>query len=230
MPKTQYAKAADGSHIAFQVTGDGPLDLLMMPIGFIPVDAVWEEPALVRFLRRLGSFARLIRLDFLGVGLSDPVSPATPPTLERWSEDALTVLDAAGSERAAVLATSENGQVAILLAASHPRRVASLVLVNSFPRALQAPDYPWGLTNLAGTVESFVDPEGIVSDFDYLAVGAPTVAADPAFRDWFERAGHRGASPATARAFLTVRWAVTSARSCRPSVCRLWSSSAPTTY
>ena len=81
LPKTKYARAADGSHIAYQVTGAGPSDLLLLPLGLIPVDAAWEEPSLARFLHRLGSFARVIRLDFVGVGLSDPASG--PPTLER---------------------------------------------------------------------------------------------------------------------------------------------------
>jgi pimeloyl-ACP methyl ester carboxylesterase len=70
-----------GSHLAYQVTGEGTLNLLVMPLGFVPVDAAWEEPMLTAFLHRLGSFARVIRFDFIGIGLSDPVSPSTPPTL-----------------------------------------------------------------------------------------------------------------------------------------------------
>jgi class 3 adenylate cyclase len=138
--------------------------------------------------------------------LSDPVSPADPPTLEQWMHDALVVLDAVGSDRAAVFATSENGQVAALLAASHPGRVSALVLVNSFARALDALDYPGGLpfTDLDEAIDALVDPEGSDSGFDYLELAVPCVADDPEFRDWWDRAGNRGASPATARAILRV--------------------------
>ena len=202
LPKTSYARAADGSHIAYQVSGDGPLDLLVMPLGLIPLDAAWEEPSLARFLRRLGSFARVIRLDFVGVGLSDPA--ASPPALERWGEDALTVLDAVGSDRAAVLALNENGLVAVLLAASQPHRIQSLVLVNCFARAAWAPDYPFGLdpTELDEAVDGFIEPND--SGPDYLTLAVPSVADDPGFRDWWDRAGNRGAGPGMARSYLRV--------------------------
>lgn len=205
--ETRYAKTEDGVHLAYQVMGSGPIDVLMMPVGFIPVDAMLEEPALARFLDALASFSRLIRFDFRGIGLSDPVSPSDPPTLEQWMHDALVVLDAVGSARAAVFATAENGQVAALLAASHPERVRALVLVNSFARAMAAPDYPWGFPtgDLDETVEAFVNPKDSASDFDYLELAAPSVAHDPEFRRWWDGAGHRGASPATARAFLRVQ-------------------------
>jgi len=204
--ETRYAKTKDGVHLAYQVLGTGPIDVLMMPVGFVPVDAMLEEPALARFLGAVASFSRVIRFDFRGVGLSDPVSPSDPPTLEQWMHDALVVLDAVGSDRAAVFATAENGLVAALLAASHPDRVSALVLVNSFARALAALDYPGGLpfTDFDEAIEAFVNPEGSASGFDYLEIAAPSVAHDPEFRDWWDRAGHRGASPATARAFLRV--------------------------
>ena len=204
--ETRYAKTEDGVHLAYQLLGAGPIDVLMMPYGFVPVDAMLEEPALARFLHALASFSRVIRFDFRGVGLSDPVSPSDPPTLEQWMHDALVVLDAVGSDRAAVFATSENGQVAALLAASHPGRVSALVLVNSFARALDALDYPGGLpfTDLDQAIDALVDPEGSDSGFDYLELAVPCVADDPEFRDWWDRAGNRGASPATARAFLRV--------------------------
>ncbi|HMC71813.1 MAG TPA: adenylate/guanylate cyclase domain-containing protein [Mycobacteriales bacterium] len=203
LPKTKYARAADGSHIAYQVTGAGPSDLLLLPLGLIPVDAAWEEPSLARFLHRLGSFARVIRLDFVGVGLSDPASG--PPTLERWCEDALTVLDAVGSAHAAVLAMNESGLVALLLAATQPDRVASLVLVNSFARVVGAPDYPIGVdpSEFDDAIEGFVDPDD-ATGYDYLTVGVPSVAHDSSFRDWWDRAGNRGAGPGMARAYLRV--------------------------
>src|SRR5689334_21378902 len=105
--ETRYAKMEDGVHLAYQLLGAGPIDVLMMPDGFVPVDAMLEEPALARFLHALASFSRLIRFDFRGVGLSDPVSPSDPPTLEQWMQDALAVLDAVGSDRAAIFAAAE---------------------------------------------------------------------------------------------------------------------------
>lgn len=203
--ETKFARTDDGVHLAYQVQGVGPVDVLMLPVGFVPVDAMLEEPALARFLEAMASFSRVIRLDLRGVGSSDPVSPSDPPTLEQWMEDALFVLDTVESERAVVFATSESGHVAAVLAASRPDRISHLVLVNSFARAMAAPDYPWGLPgDVDEIVEDFVSTAGPESGFDYLEVAAPDVAGDADFRAWWDRAGHHGASPATARAFLRV--------------------------
>jgi class 3 adenylate cyclase len=203
---TSYAKTPDGVHLAYQVSGDGPVDLLLLPTGFIPFDAMLEEPALARFIDELGRFARVIRFDLRGVGLSDPVLPSDPPTLEQWTDDALTVLDAVGSPSAAVFGASEHAKVAVLLAASHPERVRALVLVNAFVSAFTAADAPFGLAtdDLDEMVDAFVDPDGAASGFDYLELAAPEVARDPTFRTWWDRAGNRGASPSTARALMHV--------------------------
>jgi pimeloyl-ACP methyl ester carboxylesterase len=144
VPRTLYAKSGD-LHLAYHVLGDRPLDLLVLPSGNISIDSIEEEPSFARFHRRLASFSRLVRFDPRGVGLSDPASPSSPPTLEEWMRDALAVMDAAGIERAAVLAEGPRAMVAILLAATHPDRVSSLVVVNGTARALWAPDYPMGL-------------------------------------------------------------------------------------
>lgn len=202
---TRFARAGDGAHLAYQTLGNGPIDVLVLPVGFVPADAMLEEPTLARFLQTIASFSRVVALDFRGVGSSDPVSLSDPPTLEQRMEDILVVLDTVGSERAVVFATAENGHVAAVLAASHPDRVSHLVLVNSFPRALAAPDYPWGLVgDVDEIVEGFVSTEGPDSGFDYLDVAAPGAARDPQFRAWWDRAGHHGASPSAARAFLRV--------------------------
>src|SRR5262249_22460803 len=95
----EYA-SRDGVHIAYQVIGDAERDVLVIMEGFIPIDTIDDEPRTARSMRRLGSFARVIRFDRRGIGLSDPVSPREPPTLEQWVEDAVTVLDAAGSREA----------------------------------------------------------------------------------------------------------------------------------
>src|SRR5882672_9834054 len=96
--------------------------------GFIPIDTMDDEPRLARAMRRLGSFARVIRFDRRGIGLSDPVSPHAPPTLEQWVEDGLSVLDAVGSKQAIVVASSEASPIGLLLAATHSDRVSALVL------------------------------------------------------------------------------------------------------
>jgi class 3 adenylate cyclase len=201
--ETRYAKTEGGVHLAYQLLGAGPIDVLMLPVGFVPVDAMLEEPALARCLQAMASFSRVIRFDFRGVGLSDPVSPSDPPTLEQWMHDALAVLDAVDSDRAAVFATAENAKVAALLAATRPDRVRALVLVNAFAHGVGAQDDPFVLPagDLDEVVDAFVDPEGSPG-FDYLEVAVPSIADDPDFRDWWDRAGHRGASPATARTLL----------------------------
>ena len=202
--EVRYANSG-GGFIAYQVIGEGSRDLVVVMEGFISVDMMDDEPRLARCMARLGSFARLIRFDRRGIGLSDPVSPSTPPTLEQWVEDAIAVLDAVESERAIVLASAEASSVGLLLAATHPDRVQSIIVVNSFARALVDVDYPAGLPAdavaqlLDWTVASPAD-----GNKDFLAEVAPSVANDVEFRQWWELAGRRGASPGTARALLRV--------------------------
>ena len=129
MPVTKYAKSGD-VHIAYQVIGDGPTDLVFVP-GFVShVEEWWEEPLCARFFERLAAFSRLILFDKRGTGLSDRV--AEVPTLEQRMDDVRAVLQAAGSERAAVLGISEGGAMSALFAASHPERTSALVLYGTF--------------------------------------------------------------------------------------------------
>jgi class 3 adenylate cyclase len=203
-PEIRYADSG-GVFIAYQVIGSGERDLLVIMDGFIPIDTMDDEPRLARSMRRLASFARLIRFDRRGIGLSDPVSPHAPPTLEQWVEDALTVLDAAGSKTAVVLASSEASPVGLLCAATHSDRVDALVLVNGFARALVDDDYPTGLSPEAiEEVLAITDPSRDGSGVDYPAMYAPSAADDAYFRQWWDETGRRGASPATARALLRV--------------------------
>jgi pimeloyl-ACP methyl ester carboxylesterase/class 3 adenylate cyclase len=139
--ETQYALSGD-VHIAYQVTGDGPFDLVFVP-GFVThMELQWKMPGFGDFLTRLGSFVRLIRFDKRGTGMSDPVSGA--PSLETRMDDVRAVMDAAGSERAAFYALSEGAAMAILFAATYPDRVAALAVRSCSPRTLWAPDFPWG--------------------------------------------------------------------------------------
>ena len=200
--EVQYTNSS-GAYVAYQVIGEGSRDLLVVMEGFISVDMMDDEPRLARCMARLGSFARLIRFDRRGIGLSDPVSPSTPPTLEQWVEDAIAVLDAVESERAIVLASAEASSVGLLLAATHPDRVQSVVVVNGFARALVDVDYPEGmpLETLAQDLDRTVASPGDENN-DFLLEVAPSVANDAEFRQWWEEAGRRGASPGTARALL----------------------------
>src|SRR5262245_43253447 len=134
-PEVRYAATGD-AYIAYQAIGDGPRDLLIMMDAFIPIDTIDDEPRMVRTMARLGSFARVLRFDRRGVGLSGPIAASDPPTIEQWAGDALAVLDAVGSEHAVVLAAVEASGVALVLAATHPERVTALALVNGFPRAI----------------------------------------------------------------------------------------------
>ena len=142
--RTRYATCGDAD-IAYQVLGGGPLDLLLFTGAVVPIECVDEEPSMARFQRRLASFSRLIRFDRRGVGLSERGSPTSPPTFEQWTEDAVAVLDAVGSDRAVVVAPFIDSAKGLLLAAVHPERVSSLVVINGAARALWAPDYPFGV-------------------------------------------------------------------------------------
>ena len=116
--ETKFARAPDGAHLAYQAIGEGPIDVLELPGTLMSIDAATDQPIWLRFLERMGSFCRLIRVDLRGIGLSDPIDASTPPTVERWMADALTVLDAAGSERTALWGVGFGGTIALLLAAS----------------------------------------------------------------------------------------------------------------
>ncbi|MBS4729822.1 adenylate/guanylate cyclase domain-containing protein [Mycobacterium sp. SM1] len=204
-PRTRYAKCGDGHlklDIAYQVFGDGPVDLLVLPGPSIPIDTIDAEPSMCRFHRRLASFSRVIRFDFRGIGLSSRV-----PSLEVlgpafWAEDAIAVMDEVGCAQASILAPSFHAMVGLVLAADYPERVRSLVIVNGLARVLRAPDYPVG--SEASAAERFltvaIEPDAVERGFDVLGIVAPGVARDQAFRAWWDLAGNRAASPSMASA------------------------------
>jgi pimeloyl-ACP methyl ester carboxylesterase len=140
-PETRYALSGD-IHIAYQVIGEGPFDLVFVP-GFVThMELQWKLPAFGAFLAKLGSFSRLIRFDKRGTGMSDPVGGA--PSLETRMDDVRAVMDAVGSRRAAFYGLSEGAAMSILFAATYPERTAALILRSCSPRTLWAPDFPWG--------------------------------------------------------------------------------------
>jgi class 3 adenylate cyclase len=203
-PRTRYAKCGD-LDIAYQVLGDGPIDLLVLPGPLIPFDSIDAEPSLYRFHRRLASFGRLIRFDQRGMGASSRTwsSDTTGPSF--WAEDALAVMDAAGCEQATVIASGWTGMPGLVLAADHPERVRSMVIVNGSARALWAPDYPIGGRigeNPWRTVA--LDPDAVEQGFDVLRIIAPSVADDDVFRRWWDNAGNRAQSPSEAQTTLEV--------------------------
>ncbi len=199
-PQTRYAKADDGVHIAYQVFGAGPIDLVVIP-GFIShLDLVWEDPGLASALRRLGSFARVIAFDKRGTGMSDRTERL--PDMDRRMLDIGAVMDAVGCEQAALFGVSEGGPMAIVFAASHPERVQALILLNTFACLAARPDYTIGVPreNLDLFVE-YIEPRwgtGVG-----LRAWAPSVADDPASRTLFARLQRVAASPGSAMVVLS---------------------------
>jgi len=202
-PETHYAKTTDGVHIAYQVIGTGPFDLVYVPGWVSNVEVMWEEPRLAAFLERLASFARLIVFDKRGTGLSDPVPDVELPGLERRMDDLRAVMDAAGSERAALLGHSEGGNMCILFSATFPERTSALVLVGCYARRSRTDDYPWAPDPEKREGE-IAETERTWGRVDPTPVLAPSLAHDEAFRDWFTRYFRLSASPHAAAALLRM--------------------------
>jgi class 3 adenylate cyclase len=186
-PETRYAKSGD-IHVAYQVFGQGAIDLVFVP-GFISnVEVYWEDPSHARWLRRLARFTRVISFDKRGTGLSDRVS--TMPAMDQRMDDVRAVLDAVGSKSAAIFGISEGGSLAALFAATHPERCRALVLYGAF----------------AQFTDWFPTKEKLQAFFEYaetkwgtganLPVWAPSRKDDEAFKSWFARRERVGASPA----------------------------------
>jgi pimeloyl-ACP methyl ester carboxylesterase len=191
--ETHYAKS-NGGHVAYQVIGDGPRDVIFVPNWGSNVEIMWEEPSLARFLRRLATFSRLICFDKRGTGASDPVTLRALPTLEQWVEDVRSVMDAVGSERAVLIGDAEGGQMAMLFAATHPERVSALVLTNSTARHLRDDDYPCGLP--ARSVPPFLARmQELWGTGGLVELMAPDLAGDERFRRWYGRYERLSLSP-----------------------------------
>ena len=214
-PETRYARSGE-VNIAYQVLGEGPLDLVFVMGWVSHLDWFWEEPSFARFLRRLASFSRLILFDKRGTGLSDRVSLSELPTLEQRMDDVRAVMDAAGSERAALMGVSEGGPMCALFAATYPERTAALVIIGGYPRRLSAPDYSFATTRedydhfMAEVERDWGGPVG-------LEARAPSMADDPRFRDWWATYLRMSASPGAAFA-LTKMNAEVDVRSVLPTI------------
>jgi class 3 adenylate cyclase len=204
-PRTRYASCGE-TDIAYQVFGDGPIDLLLLPGPSIPIDTVDAEPSMYRFHRRLASFARVIRLDQRGIGMSSRVPSLDLVGPKFWAKDAIAVMNAVGCERATIVAPSFGSMTGLVLAADYPERVSSLVIINGAARTLRAPDYPVGseLSNADPYTTIAIEPDAVDQGFDLLGIIAPSVADDDAFRSWWDLAGNRAASPSMARAMIEI--------------------------
>jgi pimeloyl-ACP methyl ester carboxylesterase/DNA-binding winged helix-turn-helix (wHTH) protein/class 3 adenylate cyclase len=214
-PETKYAKSGD-VNIAYQVVGDGPLDLVFVMGWVSHLEYFWEEPSFADFLTRLASFSRLILFDKRGTGLSDRVPNAELPTLEQRMDDVRAVMEAVGSERAALIGVSEGGPMCSLFAATYPEKTSALVMIGTYAKRIYDADYPWAPT--AEGRQQFYDvmqrewggPVGIDER-------APSVANDPHFREWWATYLRMGASPGAALA-LTKMNAEIDVRNVLPSI------------
>ena len=201
-PETMYARSGD-VNIAYQVIGDAPLDLVFVMGWVSHLEYFWREPNFARFLRRLASFARLILFDKRGTGLSDRVPINELPTLEQRMDDVRAVMDAVGSERAALCGVSEGGPMCSLFAATYPEKTLALIMIGSYAKRIRDEEYPWGPT--AEQREHFFEvmrqqwggPVGIDER-------APSLAHDPNFRDWWATYLRMGASPGAAVALTKM--------------------------
>jgi pimeloyl-ACP methyl ester carboxylesterase len=197
-PETRYARSED-VHIAYQVVGVGPRDLVLVPPFVSHVEHYWEDPLVARFLTRLASFARLILFDKRGTGLSDRVPPDRLPTLEQRMDDVRAVMDAAGSRQAALFGPSEGGPMSALFAATYPERTTALVLYGTFASTVRDAAYPWAMDpqERRKVIEAIPEQWGRGT---YAELLAPTLASDERFRSWWARLERLGASPGAAMA------------------------------
>ena len=195
---TRYAKSGE-FHIAYQVFGSGPVDVVVVWGTFSHVEVMWEEPRMARFLDRLGRFARVIHFDKRGTGLSD----ATPgiPTLEERMDDVRAVMDAVGSDRAFIFGESEGGPMSILFAATHPARTAGLILYGALVSVLATEETPWGATpkQFESFLDFLVDQWGTGAGAEIFA---PSLIGDEKMTQFMGRFERMAASPGAIRQLM----------------------------
>jgi pimeloyl-ACP methyl ester carboxylesterase len=201
-PRVSYARSGN-VNIAYQVVGNGPIDIVFVMGWVSHLEYFWNEPSFASFLTRLSSVSRLILFDKRGTGLSDPVPISELPALDQRIEDVQCVMDAVGSRRAVLMGVSEGGPLCALFAARHPEMTAGLIMIGSYARRLRAVDYPWGPT--ADERDQFC--ETIIREWGG-PVGiddrAPSRALDPEFRAWWAAYLRMGASPGAAVALTKM--------------------------
>ena len=198
--QTHYARSGD-VHIAYQVVGDGPLDMIYVPPFLTHVEILWEEPSVERFLMRQAEIGRLILFDRRGSGLSDPVTGA--PTLEEQTDDVRAVMDAVGSERAALFAQAESTSMAALFAASFPERTSHLILYAPMAKATRSDEIPWAHTpeERAQMVELMAEAWGKGQGDIQIA---PSLNEHAGFQAWFGKLQRYAASPGAMRSIMDL--------------------------
>jgi len=202
LPETQYARSGE-VNIAYQVVGDAPLDLVFVMGWVSHMEYFWREPRFAKFLMRLASFSRLILFDKRGTGLSDRVPIHELPTLEQRMDDVRAVMEAVGSEKAALVGVSEGGPMCSLFAATYPEKTLALVMIGTYAKRICDDEYPWAPTTeqrqhfFEEMREQWGGPVGIEER-------APSVANDPKFRDWWATYLRMGASPGAAVALTQM--------------------------
>jgi class 3 adenylate cyclase/alpha-beta hydrolase superfamily lysophospholipase len=192
-PETRYAKSGD-IHIAYQVVGEGAIDLVLVQGWISHVEHQWEDPSLARFLERLASFSRLITFDKRGTGLSDRVAESALPTLEQRMDDVRAVMEAAGCSRAALFGISEGGPMSVLFAATYPARTSALVMYGTYARWIRDAEYPWAPTRAEHEAAFDAYEKGWGTPIG-LKIFAPSVARDERWRQWWARHLRLAASP-----------------------------------
>lgn len=196
LPETRFATVGN-DRVAYQVMGEGPRDLVHTIGLWSQVDVVLEDPATLRYLKRLASFSRLLWFDSRGSGLSDPRPADGRPIWEHWSEDLLAVLDAVGSQKPAIMGMTDAGLLAPLFVAAHPQRCSALVLFNATARPMAAPDYPIGFTpEQSQRFEKFLS--GTWGSEKWVDWWAPSAAQNDALRRWMAHWCRIQAPPRTA--------------------------------
>ncbi len=203
----RYAQCG-GVHLAHQLIGGGPVDVVLSSYGSISIDSIWDSDHFTRFVAHIARSCRVVLYDTRGVGLSDPIDVVVPPTIEEQAEDLRCVIADAHAEPAVVVGIGDGGPTAITCAYAHPDAVAGLVLINTFARLVAADDHPIGVPQkmFHANVAMSVDPDTRRDTSLVLRNHAPSVAGDAEFRRWWDRAGRRGASPSTAAALWNVRY------------------------
>jgi class 3 adenylate cyclase len=201
-PETKYARLGE-DRIAYQVIGDGPVDLLYAPARSECLDLRFDWPPLAEFLRRVSSFTRLIMFDRRGTGASDALSYEGLSLWEQWADDARAVLDAVGSERAAILGTGDAGPTAVLFAATEPERTRALILFTTSSRFAAADDYPWGPPEEAMEpgMQLLAATWGTDAPVDLLV---PSMAGDAAFRRWYAKTSRLAMTPRDAARYFSL--------------------------
>lgn len=215
-PQTRFALSGD-VNIAYQVIGDGPVDLVFVMGWISNVDEFWTEPSFARFLERLAKFSRLIIFDKRGTGLSDRVDDKHLPSIEQRMDDVRAVMDAAGSKKAALLGISEGGPMSLVFAATYPERTHCVITFGSYARPIPGPDYPWGRT--------VAELEGLYADIQAnwgkhpvgLQARFPSRAKDEAFRQWWTRFLVKSVTPRAAIALTKMNMEI-DIRSALPAI------------